>query len=847
MFDKQNSIQTARNASAQGMVLLENSDNCLPLKKGEQVSFLGSKEYYRGGAGSAEVFCDYAITIEQGLKNKAEEGKLRLCENASKVIVSVARVSGEGDDWYAKKGQYYLTDEEIALFEELENSVAVKDIIVLLNIPTIMDMAWIKSYSKIKSVLIVWLPGMEGGNAVADILCGDITPSGHLTDTVAISYEDYPSSFEFEKKSNFYYYEEDIYVGYRYFETFKKDRVIYPFGYGLSYTSFEINKTDFTEKEDCIIVGALVKNTGNYNGAQVMQLYVNAPAGALNKPYVELKAFSKTKVLAPGEEQYVELCVEKKALASFDDTGVSGNIGAYVLEKGEYAFLLGDNVRDVKKCGSIIVAENTVTEQLSLKLSLPLDRIMNSKEEFSPLCEMKNSSAKPCMDKPKKKYLLRDVYEGKVDMKTFLAQLSVEELVDISSAQPPAFPRGTAGIGNNKKYGIPNAQTADGPAGLRKTVPTVCFPCATLLACSWDKEIVYEVGRRIGEEGLFFQIDVLLAPGLNIHRNPLCGRNFEYYSEDPVISGKIAAAFVNGVQSVGMLSTIKHFAANNKEVNRYHSSSQVTERALREIYLKGFEIAIKESNPAFIMTSYNLLNGTHTSAHYGLLTGVLREEWGYTGATMTDWRVDERQWREIKAGNNIKMPYGYPEEIALAHTMLEKGRLSKAELLQNAEYILNAVMRSDRFERNDMGQMFEITSKTVLKGTVFTGVNSTGVGEKESEYSEFGYVLGDTCKDKHQNDVFIYYDLSVEASGEYDISCRIATPFDSTWFDAWVDEKEVIKGIRPISANGWDDWHTVPLGKISLSKGEHRLKFFIRDTEAQKGVLFDYMLLERAK
>lgn len=848
MFDKQKSIQIARYAAAQGMVLLKNEGQLLPLADGSKVAFAGDNAYYRGGAGSAEVYCDYEVTIAQGLENKVKEGRIVLCNNSDTVITTVARLSGEGDDYYAVKGQFYLTDEEVDHFEELQQNKKIKNIILLLNIPTIIDLSWIEKYPKIKSVLIVWLPGMEGGNAVADILCGDIAPGGHLTDTVAYDYSDNPSALEYENKQYFYPYEEDIYVGYRYFETFKKDRVLYPFGYGLSYTRFDISCLGFKISNGIVEVSVSVKNIGNYEGAEVVQIYTDAPNGKLGRPAHELRAYKKTKVLLPGEEQRLDLSFPINTLAAFDDTGISGVLGAYVLEQGCYHVFVGNNIRSITECGKIDIPEITVVENLSLKLTSPVDRRLNSNGEYVH-CFIDESIGKSEYNTSttSNKYVLKDVYDGKVDMKTFISQLSNDELIDISTAQPPAFPRGTAGIGNNKRYGIPNIQTADGPAGLRKTVPTVCFPCATLLACSWDDDVIYSVGKAIGEEGLFYKIDVLLAPGLNIHRNPLCGRNFEYYSEDPLVSGKSAAAFVNGVQSTGMLSTLKHFAANNKEVYRSIASSQVSERAMREIYLKGFEIAVKESAPAFIMTSYNLLNGTHTSAHYGLLTGILRNEWGFKGATMTDWRVPERQWREIKAGNNIKMPFGYPEEIVLAKKMFGIGRLTREELERNAEYILNSVMRSARFADGDMGLKFKVEDETVLFGTVFTGVNSTTVGEKVSSDTENGYVLGDTFKDKHDNDVFIYYDLVVEETSQYELSCRIATPFASSFIDVIVDDSECITKVFPLTSKGWEDWHTLPLGTILLTKGEHRLKFYIRDTERDKGIYLNWIKLKNKK
>lgn len=848
MLDPARSAQTARRAAAAGMVLLKNEENALPLKKGGRVALAGNPPYFRGGSGSAEVFCSYETTFAQGLAQKAREGKIMLCEKAPTVIATLARLSGEGDDLYTVPGQYFLTEEEEAFFASLQKEETVERIILILNIPTVVDLSWIDRYSKIRAVLLAWLPGMEGGNAAADLLCGDQTPSGRLTDTVALAYEDYPSSLDFQPKSYFYSYEEDVYLGYRFFETFRKDRVLYPFGFGLSYTSFSVRCASFEAGEEQVSLSFAVRNTGSFAGAEVVQVYSGSPEESLlGRPAVELRAFGKTRVLAPGEEQTLYLSFSKKALAAFDDTGETGHLGAFVWEKGDYPIYFGANVRSLTRCGAVEFPALRVAEQRSLKLSVPLPRRLNAKGVYAPcwIGDQAGEAAAPCSPPGNSRFHLRDVAEGRVSMSSFLEQMTDEELINLASAQPPAFPRGTAGIGNLKKFGVPNAQTADGPSGLRKTVPTACFPCATLLACSWDPEILYEVGKAIGQEACHYEIDVLLAPGLNLHRNPLCGRNFEYYSEDPLVSGKSAAAFVRGVQSTGTLATLKHFAANNKEAWRAVASSQVSERALRELYLKGFEIAVKEADPAFVMTGYNLLNGTHVSAHTGLLNGVLREEWGFAGAVMSDWRVPERQWREILAGNNIKMPFGYPEELALTQKMLQKGRLSRTDLLQNAAAVCRAVMRTRRFRKGDLGRTFPVSEKTVLEGTVFTGVSSTGVGEKKSPEAPDGYVLGDTGKDKHDNDTFIYYDLLIPSPGRYRLSARIATPFPSTRFDILLDETPCARGIAPLSANGWDDWHSLPLGELELPPGEHRLTLFIRDEERERGVLLHCLSLEK--
>ena len=430
---------------------------------------------------------------------------------------------------------------------------------------------------------------MECGTAIADVLCGDVNPSGKLVDTIVYDYADYPSAncFNYNKRET--KYEEGIFVGYRYFETFAKDKVMYPFGFGLSYTEFEYSDYTFSVEKDTITVSVNVTNVGDLSGREVVQVYCAAPQGKLEKPAIELKGYAKTKELEKGETENVKVC-------------------------------------------------------------------------------------------------FYDVSEGKADLCQFINQMNVEELISLSLGQPLAFPEGTSGVGNLKKYGVPNPQTADGPVGIRRSVNTTCFPCATLIACSWDSELQYAMGAAMGYEGYSTGIDVLLGPAMNIHRNPLGGRCFEYFSEDPLITGKAAAALVNGMQSQGLCATIKHFAANNCEDFRNINNSIVEERALREIYLKGFEIAVKESNPAYIMTSYNLLNGEHISANAQLLRGVLRDEWKYEGATMTDWRNGVPLTSEIIAGNNIKMPFGYPDEGEKVLQAYKNGQISLSILRENAYY-----------------------------------------------------------------------------------------------------------------------------------------------------------------
>jgi beta-glucosidase-like glycosyl hydrolase len=334
-----------------------------------------------------------------------------------------------------------------------------------------------------------------------------------------------------------------------------------------------------------------------------------------------------------------------------------------------------------------------------------------------------------------KNIMLFDVASGVNTLDEFISQLTNEELINLSQAQPSAFPRGTAGVGNIKKYGIPNPQTADGPAGLRKTVPTTAFPCATLIGCTWDEDLQYEMGKSVGYEGVMTGVDIWLAPGLNIHRDPLCGRNFEYFSEDPLISGRSAASIIRGAQSMGIISTCKHFALNNKEYNRLFSDSIVSERALREVYLKGFEIVVRESQPDCIMSSYNLINGIRASTNYNLLVGILRDEWDFKGAVMTDWRNVSHLWEEIKAGNNIKMPFGYPDEIELAIEMVKCGKLTREELEKSVKNVLKLIMKTSRFKNQDFGVEHTILKEntTRIKAIEITGTSYTFTGSEPCE------------------------------------------------------------------------------------------------------------------
>ncbi len=774
-------VLLSKEAATEGMVLLKNDNNRLPLKSGTKVALFGKGtfDYVKGGGGSGDVHSAYVRNLYEGLKEVeifeplAEYYRANVAKQyaegavpgmtvepvitkqqvqeakafADTAIIVISRFSGEGWDrssiecdeeynpWKSEpgtsmpaisgrifpKGDFYLTKEEEEMIARVEE--AFEDIVVVLNVGGMVDTSWIKKDEKLAAALIAWQGGMEGGLATAEILMGKVSPSGKLSDTLAASVEDYLSTKNFHESFDYVDYTDDVYVGYRYFETFAnaKDKVCYPFGYGLSYTNFALEDIKAWEEGEYLKVSLRVTNTGTYAGKEVVQVYISAPQGLLQKPAKELKAFAKTKLLQPGEVQELELTFTKASMASYDDLGKVAK-SAYVLEAGEYAIYIGTNARDVVKADwSYIVSENQVVEQLSAKLvptQLKKRILADGTYEELPLGEPNDPNAcifekmRPGTDEgilpavrgrascfmldayKKGSHALLEVAEGKITLDEFVEQLSDEDVIHLLGGQPNMGVANTFGIGNLPEYGVPNIMTADGPAGVRINegfdIYTTAWPCATLLACTWNEELVEKVGAAGSKELKENNLSVWLTPAMNIQRNPLCGRNFEYYSEDPLLTGKIGAAMVRGIQSQNMAATIKHFAANNKETNRKHSDSRVSERALREIYLKGFEIAVKEGGTWAVMSSYNMINGHRASECRELLEDILRGEWGYEGLVMTDWWNRAEQYKEIKAGNDLKMANGYPERVKKA---MEMGALTREELLISAKRVLGLILK----------------------------------------------------------------------------------------------------------------------------------------------------------
>ncbi len=705
-----------RTAAAQGAVLLKNEGGMLPIKKEDRLAIFGrcQIDYYRSGTGSGgAVNVEYATNLLDGLgnypwvnlnktlievyKNWIQEHPFKnggggwaaepwnqeemplsdelvkeIARSSNKAIIVIGRTAGEDQDNLDEPGSYRLTEEEKNMINVVTRYFS--QTAVILNVSNIIDMSWTLQdwcHGNIKSLLYTWHGGIEGGNATADLLVGEVSPSGHLSDTIAYSLEDYPA-FSNYGNDDYNLYQEDIYVGYRYFETFCPEKVMYPFGFGLSYTTFAVEQLKGQRKgsgiESKICIGVKVTNTGDYSGKEVVQVYVEAPQGKLGKPKKVLINFAKTHLLAPGESQELMLETEVSRFASYDDSGVTGYKSAYVLEEGNYRFHMGTDCRNTTE----IQAEEQI---FKLEKLLVVKEVSEAAAPIKPFTRIKPGKVKngvyeivyepvplrtidlekrildhlpaPLPQPERTDITFREVKEGKASLEAFTAQLSVKELAAMvrgegmcSNKVTPGTAAAFGGISDELvQRGVPVACAADGPSGIRMDTGGTAtqLPIGTLLACSFDGDLVEELFYLEGQEMVQNQIDALLGPGINIHRYPLNGRNFEYFSEDPYVTGIFAIACEKGMKRAGTTGTLKHFACNNQERNRHVVDSVLSERALREIYLKGFEMAVEEGSVSSIMTTYNPMNGYQNASGYDLNTTILRGEWGYQGIVMTDW------------------------------------------------------------------------------------------------------------------------------------------------------------------------------------------------------------------
>lgn len=793
----------AKDMAAEGFVLLKN-EGMLPLAEDMPVALFGggAAKTVKGGIGSGDVNNRENISIYRGL---AEAGRTvtnkdwlddyekryetarelwkekvlmdaKSVENpfdayavnpfsmpqgreiteedlkgAAAAVYVLSRISGEGKDRRKAEGDYYFSEKEKADFCFLNQKQI--PVVLILNVGAPVELTDIlEQFSCIRAVLHISLPGQEGGHAVADVLYGKAVPGGRLTATWAARYEDYPFAEHFgylngdlEKEE----YREGIFAGYRYFDSFDI-QPLYPFGYGLSYTSFSIRCEKVRTKGNGIEVIVSVKNTGEaYAGKEVVQVYVTLPCTDIGKELHRLCGFAKTDLLAPQEEQKLCIEIDQKQLAVFSE-----KMHAWIAEAGTYLVWIGKHVQELEPAAVLKISELTVLEQtnrLRMQEAGFQDPDLTQAGRKKAMMLLENAVAQNlpelCLKmEAGKKEPLADAADIQAK------ELSLEQCIPLlyGNITQGASTLGSAGIrvpGSagettetlEESFGIRSLIMADGPAGIRlrqsyevdQKTDTVygvgvlgslengflepmelhedaqlyyqyctAFPVGTLLAQSWNTELMKQFGRAIAVEMEEFHVDLWLAPGMNIHRNPLCGRSFEYFSEDPYLTGMLAAAVVQGVQEDGTCGvTVKHFACNNQEDNRMGVNVCVSERALREIYLRGFEIAVKNSAPAAIMTSYNKINGTHAANSKDLCTTIARREWGFEGVLMSDWNTTAPEdgsvpWQCPEAGNDVIMPGNKNDEEDIRKA-LESGRLSEEAVRACAGRVISLVRKLD--------------------------------------------------------------------------------------------------------------------------------------------------------
>lgn len=760
-------LETSARAVSGGIVMLKN-DGALPLKQGGTAAVFGRIQlhYYKSGTGSGGmVNVSKVIGITDGLLDagyKLDEQLLNAyrewdeqnpfdygegwggepwsqkempltdelvggaASRADAAIVIIGRTAGEEMDNKLEKGAFLLSDLEEDMLRRVTS--AFDKTVVLLNTGGLIDMSFMDRYP-VSAVMYVWQGGMVGGAGTAAVLTGEVSPSGKLPDTIAYEISDYPSD-KFFGSGDMDCYGEDIYVGYRYFETFAKDRVRFPFGFGMSYTSFDITASDFKLDGDKVTGNVNVKNTGSTPGREVVQIYCSAPQGKLGKPARVLCGFDKTRTLQPGESQTLSFEIPLESVASYDDSGVTGHKSAWILEQGGYVFYAGADVRSASEAYRLTLPETVVRQcKSALGPLTAFKRMVNSsgKPEFEdvPLTgeAFPHDHAKLPAEIPQtgdRGIRLADVVNGKNTLEEFTAQLTDYDLSCIIRGEGMGSPKVTAGTAaafggvsdTLTALGIPCACCDDGPSGMRLDCGTKAFslPNGTLLASTFDRPLMTELFTFMGLEMHTNQVDCLLGPGMNIHRHPLNGRNFEYFSEDPYLTGEMASAELAGLHSTGAEGTIKHFCGNNRETRRHFLDSVISERALREIYLRGFENAVKKGGAKSVMTTYGQVNGVWTAGNYDLVTGILRDDWGFDGFTMTDWWAninrrgkapDKSDFAAMAMAQNDVYMVTADGAACNDNTLdsLKSGELTRGELQRNAMNILRFLTTTHAMKR----------------------------------------------------------------------------------------------------------------------------------------------------
>lgn len=828
-------LKTAAQVVSEGIVMLKNEHQALPLKPHEEIALFGRIQfhYYKSGTGSGGMVNVSKVTNivdglqESGIKLNQElldvyhkwdnenpfdlgdgwgkepwsqkemplEDSLaaRAAKRCQTAIAVIGRTAGEEQDNSLTEGSFLLSSDEKQMLTTIRRHFS--KMIVLLNVGNIIDMNELLEIAP-DAILYVWQGGMTGGTGTADVLTGKISPCGKLTDTIAKHVEDYPSAPYFgDPVRNFY--SEDIYVGYRYFETFAPDKVLYPFGFGLSYTTFQIKTNDIMELSDKWDFIITVTNTGSCSGKEVVQIYCEAPQGKLGKPVRVLCGYEKTNTLSPGESQTVTISVSKTQTASYDDSGISGHAHCFILEEGDYHFYVGTDVRHAVKTytctqnGTLVISSHQqalapVEAFERIKPVLSTDGYEPQMEPV-PLSEV-DETKRRLENLPKeipftgdRGIRLCDVRKGTHTMEEFIAQMTDYDLACVIRGEGMNSPRVTAGTASAfggvsqelEALGVPCGCCDDGPSGMRLDCGTKAFslPNGTMMACTFNRTLLTELFALTGLEMIANKVDCLLGPGMNIHRHPLNGRNFEYFSEDPYLTGTIASAQLHGLHQSGVTGTIKHFCGNNQETNRHDTNGVISERALREIYLKGFEIAVKEGHADSVMTTYGPINGVWTAGSFDLTTQILRNDWGFTGFTMTDWwaninrrgqAVDKSDFAAMAiAQNDVYMVCAIgAENDDNILASLENGTLQRSELQRNAANICRFLMNTQAMAR--------------LEGTetkidiINRPADESDVDESSVKFYELDgnltINLEDICTDKGTNHSF---GLDIKTMGKY--------------------------------------------------------------------------------
>ncbi|MBR6365700.1 MAG: glycoside hydrolase family 3 protein [Lachnospiraceae bacterium] len=797
VLDWKEYTELAIQAAAEGAVLLKNDNHVLPIAKDVPIALFGRVQnfYFKSGTGSGGmVNVSKVWSVREALK---EEGflldpDLEACyenydkenpykrgkgfgqepwsqeemplspqvaaaarQNTDTAVVLIGRTAGEEQDNTPTPGAYYLSEEEIRMLRTVREYFP--KMVLLLNVSSVLDMKEILDIDP-DSIMYIWQGGMVGALGAARLVSGKQTPSGRLTDTIARELTDYPAHINFgDMTRNFY--EEDIYVGYRYFETFAKEKVLFPFGYGLSYTEFDVVKTFVNANlmgepfaKTCTI-DVVVTNVGNASGKETVILYVELPQGVLGQPSRRLVGYAKTKELKPGESQKVTIRFSLYDIASFDEIGtVTARIG-YVLEKGEYRFYVGGDVRSAQLVCCASLPEDRMIQRLSAQMEpiMAFRRMKPIEKEGKYMISYENVPVTTNAHDTERVFnlpaqtlpysgdtglKLKDVQSGLTSMDTFLAQFSDEDLCCIVRGEGMGSPKVTPGTAaafggvseNLKNFGLPCACCSDGPSGMRMDSGTKAFslPNGTLLACTFNDELNEELYYHLGLEMAANQIDCLLGPGMNLHRYVLNGRNFEYFSEDPMLTGRIAAAQSRGLNRAGAACTLKHFCGNNQEKNRHYTDNVISARALRELYLKGFEIAIKEGGAKLVMTTYGPVNGVWTNTRYDLLTTILRGEWGFEGVVMTDWWANTGEvGKEVNRTNYAAIVRAQNDFYAVCpdasknssgdnlQQSLQDGTLTRGELLRSAKNICNFLLTTRAMQRmNGTDEAIEVINRS---------------------------------------------------------------------------------------------------------------------------------------